>query len=238
MTPEQQVRRVAAAAAREGAQRFVLAAPANEFGRALAAALQGAMRDLRLPPPAIALHPTGADLATAASAARLAAPQADALLLGETGERARQFLAAYAAEAASAQGAGQAPGPAPRLLGTALWLNNAGLRGTPALGGAWFPGPDAAYRARFEERYREAFGETPPRIAASAYDAAALAARALRAAAPVATITAQQSFPGADGPVRLLPGGQTLRGLAIYALSPEGEPVLVEPAPEPAGAGL
>jgi ABC-type branched-subunit amino acid transport system substrate-binding protein len=192
------------------------------------------MRDLRLPPPAIALHPTSADLATAASAARLAAPQADALLLGESGERARQFVAAYAAEAAAAQGSGQPP----RLLGTALWLNNPALAGEPALGGAWFPGPDASYRARFEERYREAFGETPPRIAASAYDAAALAARALRAAAPVATITAQQSFPGADGPVRLLPGGQTLRGLAIYALSPEGEPVLVEPAPEPAGAGL
>jgi ABC-type branched-subunit amino acid transport system substrate-binding protein len=173
-------------------------------------------------------------MATAASAARMAAPQADALLLGETGERARRFVAAYAAEAASTQPGGTAP----RLLGTALWLNNAGLRGEPALGGAWFPGPDAAYRARFEERYREAFGETPPRIAASAYDAAALAARALRAAAPVATITAQQSFPGADGPVRLLPGGQTLRGLAIYALTPEGESVLVEPAPEPAGAGL
>jgi ABC-type branched-subunit amino acid transport system substrate-binding protein len=234
ITPEQQVRRVASAAARAGAQRFVLAAPANEFGRALAAALQGAMRDLRLPQPAIALHPANVDIAMAASAARLAAPQADALLLGETGERARQFVAAYAAEATAAQPGAQPP----RLLGTALWLNNPAMGGEPSLGGAWFPGPDASYRTRFEERYRAAFGETPPRIAAAAYDAAALAARALRASAPVATVTAQQSFPGADGPVRLLEGGQTLRGLAIYTLSPEGEAVLVEPAAEPAGAGF
>jgi ABC-type branched-subunit amino acid transport system substrate-binding protein len=242
MTPEQQVRRVAAAAARDGAQRFVLAAPANEFGRALATALREALRDLGLPQPAIALHPSNADMAMAATAARLASPQADALLLGETGERARRFAAAYAAERGAAPPAEgdplQAPGQGPRMLGTALWLNDSALRGDSTLDGAWFPGPDATARARFEARYRDAFGDTPPRIAASAYDAAALTARALRVGTPVATITAQQSFAGADGPVRLLPGGQTLRGLAIYALAPGGEAVVVDPAAEPAGAGL
>ncbi len=241
MTPEQQVRRVVAAAAQDGAQRFVLAAPANEFGRALATALREAVRDLGLPQPAVSLHPSNADLAMAASAARTASPQADALLLGETGERARRFAAAYVAERSAAPPAAEAtdaPPQGPRVLGTALWLNDPSLRGDAALEGAWFPGPDANARARFEARYRDAFGETPPRIAAAAYDAAALAARALRSGVPVATITSQQSFAGADGPVRLLPGGQTLRGLAIYALSPAGDAVLVDPAPEPAATGL
>jgi branched-chain amino acid transport system substrate-binding protein len=248
-TPQQQVRRVVAAAARGGAQRFALAAPDNEFGRALAAALRGATADLGLPPPAIALHPSNADPGMAAGAARLAAPAADAVLIGEGGERARRFAAAYAGEGQVVQVApdrsgtvSAAPpampnGEGPRLLGTALWLNDPAVRGEPALAGAWFPGPDGRARARFEGRYRDAFRETPPRVAAAAYDAAALAARALRSGTPVASLTVVQSFPGADGPVRLLPGGQTQRGLAIYALSPEGEAQLVEPAPEPGGPG-
>jgi hypothetical protein len=166
----------------------------------------------------------------AAGAARAAAGgQVDALLIGEGGERARRFAAAWAADGA---GTGQS-----RLLGTALWLNDAGLRTEPALAGAWFAGPDGAARARFEGRYREAFRETPPRIAAAAYDAAAIAARALRSGTPVGVVTSAETFAGADGPVRLLPGGVTQRGLAVYAITPSGEPTLVEPAPPPGGPG-
>lgn len=232
VTPSQQVRRVVAAASQQGATRFALAAPENEFGRALAAALRGAAADLGLPPPAIALHPSNADPAMAAGAARATAGAVDALLIGETGERARRFASAWAA------GAGEAGAAPPvRLLGTALWLNDPGLRGDSALAGAWFAGPDGAARARFEGRYREAFREAPPRVAAAAYDAAAIAARAMRSGTPVGLVTASSSFPGADGPVRLLPGGQTQRGLAVYAVSPGGEPVQVEPAPAPGGPG-
>lgn len=232
-TPAQQVRRIAASAARDGAQSFVLAAPNNEFGRALATALRGAASDLGLPQPAVSLHPQGADPATAAAAARMAAPQADALLLGEGGERARRFAAAWVGAADADQ-----PARAPRLLGTALWLNDPGLAGDGPLVGAWFPGPDATSRARFEERFRDSFGTAPPRIAAAAYDAGALAARALRSRAPLEALTASRSFPGADGPVRLLSNGQTLRGLAVYSLGAGGEPLLLEPAGEPAGAGF
>jgi ABC-type branched-subunit amino acid transport system substrate-binding protein len=235
VTPAQQVRAVVAAAAREGAQRFAVAAPATDFGRALAAAMRGAASDLGLPAPTVVLHPANADPAMAAGAARMAAPQADALLIGEVGERARRFAAAYAAEARAAAG-GVEPAPM-RLLGPALWFGDAALRGEPALAGAWFAGPDPGARAAFEGRYREAFGDAPPRVAAAAHDAAALAARALRGRAAVATVTAGQSLYGADGPVRLLPNGQTLRGLAIYALSPDGTALLVEPAGEPTGPG-
>lgn len=230
MTPAQQVRRVIAAASRDGAQRFVLAAPNNEFGRALAAAMRSAVADLGVGPAAISLHPVSADMGSAAAAARAAAPQADALLLGEGGDRATRFALAWA-EGRQEQGA-------PRLLGTALWLNDPSMRVEGPLAGAWFPGPDPAARTRFEQRFRDAFDETPPRIAASAYDAGALAARALRARVPLDSLTATRSFIGADGPVRLLPGGQTARGLAIYALSPGGEAVPIEPATEPAGAGF
>lgn len=231
-TPQQQVRRVVAAAAREGARRFALAAPDNDFGRALVEALRGAAQDLTLPPPTATLYPPNADPGMAATAARLAAPQAEALLIGEGSERAQRFAMAYLAETRAGAGAGSPP----RLLGTALWAGDLAPR-HEALAGAWFPGPDPGARRGFDSRYREAFGGTPPRIAAAAYDAAALAVRALRSGQPLDSLTALRSFAGAEGPVRLLPGGQTLRGLALFAVVPEAEPSLVEPAAEPAGPG-
>lgn len=228
VTPQQQVRRVVAAAAQQGAQRFALGAPDNEFGRQLAAALRGATADLGLPPPAIALHPGNAEPGMAASGARISASRAEAVLIGEGGERARRYAATWVAEA------GETP---PRLLGTSLWLTDAALRTEPALAGAWFPGPDGRARARFDARYRDAFRETPPRIAATAYDAAAIAVRALRSGAAPAQVTAVEAFAGADGPVRLLPDGQTQRGLALYAISSDGDPTVIEGPPVPGTPG-
>lgn len=230
MTPDQQVRRVVAAAAAQGARQFALGAPDNEFGRALANALRGATSDLGLPPPSIALHPGNAEPAMAASGARISGGRADAVLIGESGERARRFAATWLSEA-------QAQGQSPRLMGTALWLNDPALGREAALQDAWFPGPDGRSRARFEARYRDAFHETPPRIAATAYDAAAIATRALRNGTAPGQALAGETFAGADGPVRLLPEGQTLRGLAIYAVTQGSEPQVVEQAPAPAGPG-
>lgn len=230
ITPEQQVRRVVAAAAAQGAQQFALGAPDNDFGRALAAGLRGATADLGLPPPRIALHPANAEPSMAASGARASGARADAVLIGETGERARRFAATWMSEA-------QSNGQQPRLLGTALWLNDTSLGREPALEGAWFAGPDGRARARFEARYRDAFRETPPRIAATAYDAAAIATRALRSGALPGQAMTGGAFAGADGPVLLLPDGRTQRGLAIYAVSTGGEPQIVEQAPAPGGPG-
>jgi branched-chain amino acid transport system substrate-binding protein len=52
---------------------------------------------------------------------------------------------------------------------------------------------------------------------------------------PVATLTIVRSFAGADGPLRLVAEGQALRGLALYAVEPVGEPTLIEAATDPAG---
>ncbi|MGG5886813.1 penicillin-binding protein activator [Falsiroseomonas sp. HC035] len=231
ITPRQQVRRVVAAAAAQGVQRFALGAPDNDFGRALAEALRGATGDLGLPPPSIALHPANSDPGMAASGARISGGRAEAVLIGEAGDRARRFAATWVAEA-------QAGGQTPRLLGTALWLNDTALGREPALEGAWFAGPDGRARARFEARYRDAFRETPPRVAATAYDAAAIATRSLRSGALPGQVTGGEGFAGADGPLRLLPDGQTLRGLAVYAVSAGSEPQVIEQAPVPGAPGF
>lgn len=225
LTPAEQAERITAAAANAGARRFGLLAPADELGRRLATGMQTRLSALGLPPPVTVLRPPRGD---AAGAARELAAQAgpeglDAVLLGETGASAKAAAAALASAF---------PTP-PRLLGTSLWISDTGLAGEPALAEAWFPAPDPAARAGFESRYMTAFGERPPRIAAVAYDAAALAGRAARFGAP----PVGEAMMGADGPIRLLPGGMAQRGLAIFALDASGQPRLVQPAPVPGAAG-
>jgi ABC-type branched-subunit amino acid transport system substrate-binding protein len=229
-TPTQQVRRVVQAAAAQGARRFGLVATENEFGRRLAQALQGAMQDIGGVPPVVVLAPPRGDMASAArDLAARSASGLDAVLIGETGERARQAAAALVPAGIQV--------PPTRVLGHALWLQDGGLAQEPALAGAWFPGPDPESRARFEARYTEAFGARPPRLAAVAYDAAGLAARAARGGGG-GSVAGGDLFLGADGPLRLLSDGQVARGLAVLAIDPSGEPSLIEPAAIPGQAGF
>jgi branched-chain amino acid transport system substrate-binding protein len=223
LTPGEQAERMMGAAAAAGARRFGLLAADDEFGRRLGAALRARAEALGLPAPLILLHARLGDVAAAArDLAEKAQPDGlDAVLLGHGGERARQAAAALA---------GALPTP-PRFLGTALWLGDRSLAQEPALAGAWFPGSDPQARAAFDSRYRAAFGEAPPRLAGVAYDAAALAARAVQE--PGGNPPLSQPMLGADGPILLAPGGLAQRGLAIFAVDPSGEPTLVEPAPIP-----
>lgn len=223
LTPAEQAERVTGAALAAGARRFGLVAPADAFGRRLEEAMRGALATAGLPPPVTLLHAVRGDPAQAArQLAETAGPEGlDAVLVGEQGAAARSAAAALA-EAL--------PRPA-RLLGTALWLGDAGLGQEPALVGAWFPAPDPAARQRFEARYATAFGDRPPRLAGLAYDAAALSLRAVRDGG--GTPPVGQALLGADGPIRLMADGQARRGLAILAVDPSGEPAVVEPAPLP-----
>ena len=225
LTPAEQAERITAAAAGTGARRFGLLAPADELGRRLSTGMQTRLAALGLPAPVVLLRPPRGDAAGAARdlAAQAGSEGLDAVLLGESGASAKAAAAALVAAL---------PTP-PRLLGTALWAGDTAIAGEPALADAWFPAPDPAARTGFESRYMTAYGERPPRIAAVAYDATALAGRAARAGAP----PVGDAMMGADGPLRLLPGGLAQRGLAIFALDASGQPRLVQPATVPGAAG-
>lgn len=222
ITPSQQVRRIVAAASEAGARRFALLAPDDAFGQRLAVALRSAAQSLGAPPPTIILASNRGDMA--ATAQQLVGSPPDAVLIGFGGPGARAAATAIAAAF---------PSGAPRLLGTSLWMADATLGQEPALAGAWFPGPDPVGRARFDQQYDSAFGERAPRLAGTAYDAVALAARSAREGAP----PVGAAFMGADGPIRLLEAGGLTRGLAVFALRPSGEPEMVQPAPLPGGPG-
>jgi len=237
VTPAQQVRRLLAAAAAAGIRRVGLAGPETPFTRQLAAALRDGAREAGMAPPAIVTYPGGASRAQAAGQlAQSAGPEGLGLvILGENGPQAREMAAALA----TAGLAGASPSGPPRVAGTALWATDPALSGDPALAGAWVPGPDPAARAGFEGRYQAAFGERPPRLAATAYDATAAALRGVQPYAPgtPARLPVGEALQGADGPFRLLPGGGVQRALAVYALSPGTEPRVVEPATLPGAAG-
>jgi ABC-type branched-subunit amino acid transport system substrate-binding protein len=232
VTPAQQVRRLVIAARNAGVRRVALAAPSDAFGQRLATALRAATTEAGLAAPVIVTYPAGAARATAA--AQVVSEGGEGLglvIIGESGAaRAREMAAALAAAGLR--------GPATRLAGSALWVGDASLGNEPALAGAWFPGPDPGARAGFEGRYQSAFGERPPRLAAVAYDAALIAARAASGGpgAPV-RLPVGEAVPGADGGLRLLPDGTVQRALAIYAIEPGAEARPVEPAVLPGGPG-
>ncbi|WP_036766631.1 penicillin-binding protein activator [Parvularcula oceani] len=120
-----------------------------------------------------------------------------------------------------------------KLLGLSSW-NNPLLTREPALRGGWFAAPDPALAEGFKQRYEQAYGEVPPRLASLAYDAALLTARLSelppRQRFAPQTIANPNGYLGADGLFRLMEDGTVERGLAILEIRPSGIAV-VDPAP-------
>lgn len=127
-----------------------------------------------------------------------------------------------------------------KLLGVSAW-NNPRLTREPALKGGWFAAPDPTISAAFEERFKAAFGEAPPKLASLAYDATLLAARLgqsprRRDRFDEAMIENRSGYFGADGLFRFGPDGTIERGLAILEIQPGGIQI-VDPAPRSFSSG-
>ncbi len=120
-----------------------------------------------------------------------------------------------------------------KLLGVSAW-NNPRLTREPALAGGWFAAPDPSLSANFKQRYKTVYGETPPRLASLAYDAALLTARL--GLEPKGyryqpnRIADPNGYSGADGLFRLNQDGTVERGLAILEIRASGIKV-IDPAP-------
>lgn len=145
----------------------------------------------------------------------------DAVLLPESGERLRtlsSLLSYYDVDQ-----------PGVRLLGLRSWDLIPNLGSEPALIGAWFAGSPTQERARFNDRFREAFGRIPPRLATLAYDATALAvALAQGENGPdysLSALTDANGFLGVDGIFRLMPEGIAERAFAIHEVTRDGTTV-------------
>jgi hypothetical protein len=108
-----------------------------------------------------------------------------------------------------------------RLLGTGRW-DDPKVRLEPALLGGWFAGADRTAAGEFNRRYREVFGQPPPRLASLAFDAMALAAiLGQEAGGPdfsARAITNPDGFVGSDGIFRFDIDGVAERGMAVLEI--------------------
>ena len=118
-----------------------------------------------------------------------------------------------------------------RILGTSQWANSSPSR-EPALVGGWFSNLPFTGFEQFSARYKNIYGEKPPRIASQAYDAVALAAvLAETGSFSYDNLTNPSGFRGVDGLFRLLPNGLSERGLEVLGVEKRGY-VTLSPAPD------
>ena len=253
ITPSEQVQALLHAAHAAGHGQVAGLLPLTPLGEAMAQALQAAEPDARvqfygdfasmnaamrsLSEYATRRGPVDAQIkelraehttAALAEAARLARqpvppPPFDALLTAETGPglgELASLLPYYDVD----------PGPV-LILGPGLWAVYPAAVAAAGLSGALYAGPDPAAAANFVSRYGLQFGNSPPSLAAVAFDAGAIARTATEAGGlDLTALSNPAGFSGADGVLALQPDGSVRRGLAVFRVQPAGAQI-VQPAP-------
>ncbi|MFL5257216.1 MAG: penicillin-binding protein activator [Rhodopila sp.] len=261
ITPEQQIRRLVAAAQAQGKTQFVALLPGTDFGRAMAAGLTKAIEGNGLPPATIRMHSPGMASITAVTKdlsdyanrrgpidAKVKAARAlgtsegrhEAQELVKTPIPPPPFNVLLLADTGEALQEIAAVLPyydvdrsMVQIIGPALWANPASGSGT--VSGAWYAAPDTSTRSNLERDYTAKYGAPPSPLADLAFDSASIAAVVLsRGAADTSILTQPAGFVGVDGWLMFQPDGQVRRGLAVFRIE-RGGSTLIDPAPQAAG---
>ena len=225
--PREELTRIASYARSTGVEHFAALVPnntygqvvADEFGRAVAS-VGGTMDDSEV------YEPGGSDLKPVIK--HLAANGKftfTALLVPETGTKLKNTVAQLGLAEINQQKV--------KLLGTGIW-DVPDLGAEPSLIGGWYAAPQPEARAGFQERFRQAYGHVPQRLATLAYDAVGVAAvldRTPGSDFSVAAIANPNGYAGADGIFRFRADGTAERGLAVLQVEHAGTSV-ASPAPE------
>ena len=221
--PSLQIERVVQYASAQGFKRFAALVPSSPYGQAVAQALNDATLHAGASVAAIEYYDPGAAEFSGVVQKIAAAGPFDALLIPEGGVRLHTIaplLAFYNIDTTKV-----------KVLGSALWTDPK-LASEPTLAGAWFAAPSAAAWSAFAQRYRDAYGADPPRLASLAYDAVSMAAELAKTQSlNDAGITRPEGFNGIDGPFRFNANGLVERNLDIIEVQPGGFTVK-DPAPK------
>ena len=238
-TPDQQIRRIVSYAASSGLRRIIALVPYNEYGRAVAVALQESVEKSSLSIWQVEyFSPDGADSTEVVR--RIAAiyktpgapsqPPLDCVLIAAGGQQLRALATLFPYFDIETTNV--------RLLGTELWHNES-ILGEPALQGGWFAAPPTGAWARFERHYENGFDAPPPSRAALAYDAVSLAGVLIRTAhteeaySTVSTgLVATNGFAGIQGMFRFGRNGVVERVLTVYKVTADGFQVIDAPRRE------
>jgi ABC-type branched-subunit amino acid transport system substrate-binding protein len=228
--PREELNRIASYAHSTGIDHFAALVPNNAYGQLVAdefgqavAAVGGTVDDSEL------YEPGGADLKSVIK--HLSANGKftfTGLLVPETGTKLKNIVAQLQLAGIDQQKV--------KLLGTGIW-DVPDLGGEPSLIGGWYAAPAPDARAGFQDRFRQAYGHVPQRLATLAYDAVGVAAvldRTPGSDFSAAALTNPNGFAGADGVFRLRFDGTAERGLAVLQVEHGGTSV-ASPAPESFG---
>ncbi len=108
------------------------------------------------------------------------------------------------------------------ILGSGQWDTPDTLKMTSLFHKAYFSSTMPEERKAFEARYQQAYGQTPPRLAALAYDAAALAVILSEEGYSASNLTNMHGFNGVEGLFRLTPHGLNERAFAVISVTSNG----------------
>ncbi len=219
-TPEDEVDRIMAYAARQGSSVVAALVPQTAYGTVTANALQAAAPRNGLALGAIQTYnPTDPD--HSAAVRPLEAGGFDTLFIPDGGAsltRIMPFVAYFNVNRGR------------QVLGTGQWDDPRTLS-EPATVGAVFASIDPAMRDAFAAKYQGAYGSTPSNIAGLAYDAAAMAAEMGRSNNFSAQMLSNPSgFRGVYGAFRFGPDNVADHALAVLQVQSNGFSV-VDPAP-------
>ena len=129
-----------------------------------------------------------------------------------------------------------------QFIGLTRWDIPPQTLALPGVQGGWFAMPDPGKTQAFNTRYKAAYGDSPPPIAALAYDGIAAIGALVKAgkadALTGAALTQGAGFQGATGIFRLRPDGTNERGLAVAQIR-DKQVFVIDPAPSSfGGAGF
>ena len=223
--PENDVKRVISYAASQGHHKFAALSANTPYGDVTIDAFNAAVTEAKGQVIDVERFSYSADAALK-PAADVAKTDADAVFIPLGGQILRAISPTLGAS-------GLDPGKV-KLLGTSLW-NEQGNLAEPTLNGGWFAAPSQADDDAFVAKYRNAYGASPPQLAALSYDAISLVAL-LAKGTPYkrftrAALTDPNGFAGVDGIFRFNPDGTAERGLAVVAVTPNGFHE-IDPAPK------
>lgn len=231
--PETDVDRIVQYAASTGKHSYAALIPDNPYGTVVEAAFKQAVTR-RGGGQIVALERYPHDKAAMTNPVRSvaqASARADALFIPDGGDAVPDVAQALVTDGVNLKRL--------QLLGTGVW-DDPHIFSTPALHGAWYPGPDPNGFRSFSAQYRQRFGQDPVRAATLSYDAVALVAALVKTQGPQRfseqVLTNSSGFSGKDGLFRFRSDGTNERGLAVLRVGPTG-PQVISPAPHSFGTG-
>jgi branched-chain amino acid transport system substrate-binding protein len=218
--PAGQIERIGRYAAAHGIQNIVVFTPQDEYGNLVMDVFKSLQTQGILN---IAAHISYKNPTTLPP---LTAKNVQGLFFAEGGNQLNTML-----ESLQSQGVRLAEF---KLLGSSQW-DHPQVLSNPKLIGALFVSSEPIARQGFEQKYEQAYGLKPPRIASLAYDAVSLVAALtkMNKAQPftVQNLLQPQGFIGIEGIFRLQANGTVERGLAIHEITGSGSRI-VDPAPK------